>query len=66
MRLVHRLRSNQRFWAGSLVCELLRIDPAVYFTETDPMKNAVRDAAATVIASNRARQQEEAERRRKS
>lgn len=44
---------------------MLRLDPAVYFTETDEMKNAIRDAAATVIAENRRKQAEEAERNNK-
>lgn len=30
------------------MCELLGLDPAVYFFETDKRKNAYRDAAATV------------------
>lgn len=48
-----------------MVCELLRLDPVVYFTETDPERNAIRDAAATVIAENRRRDAEEAERKSK-
>lgn len=47
------------------MCELLRLDPAIYFTETDPKRNAIRDAAATVIADNRARQAEEAKKKAK-
>lgn len=47
------------------MCELIGIDPAIYFTETDPKRNAIRDAAATVIADNRKRQAEEAKRKSK-
>jgi hypothetical protein len=32
-----------------MVCHALGIDPVVYHFETDPERNAVRDAAATVI-----------------
>ena len=31
------------------MCEQLHLDPGVYFTETDPDRQAARDAAATVI-----------------
>lgn len=31
------------------MCEQLHLDPADYFTETDPDRQAARDAAATVI-----------------
>lgn len=31
------------------MCELLGLDPAVYYLETDKRKNAYRDAAATVM-----------------
>jgi hypothetical protein len=43
------------------VCDLLGIDPAIYFFETDKRKNAYRDAAATVLHQ---RQQEQADRQR--
>lgn len=46
------------------MCELLGLDPAVYFTETDPQRNAIRDAAATVIAERRAWEAEEQQRRK--
>lgn len=48
-----------------MVCELLRLDPVTYFTETDPEANAIRDAAATVIAENRRAEAEEAKRKSK-
>lgn len=47
------------------MCELIGLDPAVYFTETDELKQAIRDAAATVIAENRQREAEEAQRKTK-
>ena len=31
------------------MCEQLHLDPGIYFTETDPDRQAARDAAATVI-----------------
>lgn len=46
------------------MCDLLGLDPAVYFTETDPERQAIRDAAATVLYEIRAQEAEEAERRR--
>lgn len=41
------------------MCELLGLDPAVYYFETDKRKNAYRDAAATVMHQ---RKEAEAER----
>lgn len=44
-----RLSGDERFKVGAWVCEKLHLDPGVYFTETDPDRQAARDAAATVI-----------------
>lgn len=48
-----------------VVCEVLGLDPATYFLETNQMKNAIRDAAATVIVENRQEQAEESKRKSK-
>lgn len=40
------------------VCELLGLDPAVYFFETDQRRNAYRDAAATVLYQRQKAQEE--------
>ena len=41
------------------MCEQLHLDPGVYFTETDPDRQAARDAAATVIYDRKRTEQVE-------
>ena len=39
-------------------CRVFRVDPAEYFLETDPEKQVVRDAAATVMYDQVRREQQ--------
>ena len=41
------------------MCEQLHLDPGIYFTETDPDRQAARDAAATVIYDRKRTEQVE-------
>lgn len=50
------------FRSAVTVCELIGVDIATYMFETDYRRNAVRDAAATVLAQ-RKREEEAAKAR---
>lgn len=49
-RLIEWLSDDEQFQEAALTAYVLRIDPAVMLTETRPRLNAVRFAAAEVVA----------------
>lgn len=59
-RLIEWLADDVRFKALAFTAEILRIDPAIMATETSPRLNAVRYAAADVIATAKREAQDKA------
>ncbi|UKH48304.1 hypothetical protein SEA_LILMAC1015_18 [Arthrobacter phage Lilmac1015] len=64
-RLSEWLAEDDRFKLAALTAYALRLDPVVLLTEADPRLNAVRYAAADVIAEARRSAEEKNKPRRR-